>query len=255
MAGTFFPKEEKLFRSKITDMIRLSEKRGCVWSLFMDGREMAAAKEVLNFERCRYKFYGVFDEADRQMLCVYDSDGYFEPQREDFPITLLTFKYRQENKLTHRDFLGALMSLGIKRETVGDIAVSEGMTQAAVTDTAAELILGSVSKIGSVGVKCVKDSLGNVMQKQQDYKEIVGTVPSLRLDAVVGTALGLSRAKTAEIIKAVGADVNYEEKHDCSYNLKETDVFSVRGYGKFRLSAVSGITKKGRIHISILKYC
>ena len=255
MAGTFSPKEEKLFKSKILDMIRLSEKRGCVYSLFMDGREMAAAKEVLNFERCGYKFYGVFDEADRQMLCVYDSEGYFEPQREDFPITLLTFRYRQECKLTHRDFLGALMSLGIKRETVGDIAVSEGVTQAVVSDTAAELILSCVSKIGSVGVKCTEDSLENAMLKKQEYKEIVGTVPSLRLDAVVGTALGLSRAKTAEIIKAVGADVNFEEKHDCSYNLKETDVFSVRGYGKFRLSAVSGITKKGRIHITIRKYC
>ena len=255
MAGTFSQKDEKLFRSKILDMVRLSEKRGAVYSLFMDGREMALAREVLSFERCGYMFYGVFDEADRHMLCVYDSDGYFEPQREDFPITLLTFKYRQESKLTHRDFLGALMSLGIKRETVGDIAVFEGTAQAAVSDTAAELIESSVNKIGSAGVKCVRESLDNVMQKKQDYKEIIGTVPSLRLDAVVGTALGLSRAKTAEIIKAVGAEVNFEEKHDCSYNLKETDVFSVRGYGKFRLSAVSGITKKGRIHISILKYC
>ena len=255
MAGTFSQKDEKLFESRITDMIRLSEKRGTVYSLFLDGREMNTARELLERSGCGYKFYGVFNEADRQMLCIYDSDGYFEPEREDFPITLLTFRYRQENKLTHRDFLGAFMSLGIKRETVGDIAVFEGVAQAAVADTAAELIESVVCKIGSVGVRCTRDSLDNALQKKQDYREITGTVPSLRLDAVVSTALGLSRAKAAEIIKAVGAEVNFEEKHDCSYNLKETDVFSVRRYGKYRLSAVSGITKKGRIHITILKYC
>ncbi|MBQ3566702.1 MAG: RNA-binding protein, partial [Oscillospiraceae bacterium] len=78
---------------------------------------------------------------------------------------------------------------------------------------------------------------------------------SLRLDAVAGFALNVSRGKISGIIKGIGAEVNSSLKNDCSYILSEGDVFSVRGYGKYRLSQVSGMTKKGRIHITVLKYC
>ena len=93
------------------------------------------------------------------------------------------------------------------------------------------------------------------MKKVQEFKEIKGTVASLRLDSVLSLALNMSRSRTAGIIKGIGAEVNYFLKYDSSFNLSQGDIISVKGFGKYRLEEISGITKKGRIHITLCKYC
>ncbi len=245
--------EDKLFLSKIDDMVRLAEKRGTVYSLFLNAHECACAENELKRLMCEnYCFYGGFDNAERNMLCIYRE--YFQPHNDEFPLELMTFTFRQECRLSHRDFLGALMSLGIKRETVGDIVIDNGIAQIAVSKTVRELVSSEIRKIGSAGVK-YDESFPGILKKPQNFKEISGTTASLRLDAVAGFALNVSRGKISGIIKGIGAEVNSSLKNDCSYILSEGDVFSVRGHGKYRLSQVSGMTKKGRIHITVLKYC
>ena len=234
-------------------MITLAEKRGAVYSSFLNAHECSTAMEEfkrLHFEN--YCFYGVFENSERQMLCVYKE--YFMPENNDFPIKLITFNFRQENKLSHRDFLGALMSLGIKRETIGDIVIDNGIAQIAVSDTVKELIVSEIRKIGNAGVK-YNNNFPGLLIKPENFKEISGTIASMRLDAVAGLALNLSRGKVSGIIKGIGIEVNSITKNECSCILNEGDVFSVRGYGKFKLSEISGTTKKGRIHITVLKYC
>jgi RNA-binding protein YlmH len=245
--------EEKLLRSKISDMVRLSEKRGMVFSSFLNSRECTLAETELKKLMCHnYCFYGVFENAERQMLCVYKD--YFKPENTDFPLACLTFSYRKENALTHRDFLGALMALRIKRETTGDIVIDEGTAQLAVSDSVKDVIMSDIRKIGSVGVK-IADNCETVLIKKQDYREMQGTVASMRLDSILGLALNMSRSKTADIISGIGVEVNYFPKFDSTFHLSEGDIFSVKGFGKFRLEKISGTTKKGRIHITVLKYC
>lgn len=244
---------DRTLLSKISDMVRLSEKRGAVYTMFLNARECNAAKQELKrLMHENYRFYGIFDNAERQVLCVYKE--YFEPENTDFPIECVTFNFKKECRLSHRDFLGALMALGIKRETVGDIVIDDGIAQIAVSETVKDVIISEVRKIGSVGIK-YNESFNGRLTKRQNFKEITGTAASMRLDAIVGLVLNLSRGKTSEIIKNTGAEVNFEMKYDCSFNLKEGDIFSVRGFGKFKVSEVSGITRKGRIHITVLKYC
>ncbi len=245
--------EDRLFISKISDMIKLADKRGVVYSQFLTEHECSMAKAEFNsLMYTNYRFYGAFEEAERKILCVYSE--FFKPEDKDFPIELVTFSFKRDNKLTHRDFLGALMSLGIKRETVGDIVIDTGIAQIAVLETIKNVITSEVRKIGNVGVK-YDEKFPGLLKKLQNFKEISSTTASLRLDAVVGLALNLSRGKTADIIKCSGVEVNSVMKNNCSFMLNEGDIFSVRGYGKFKLSEVSGITKKGRIHITVLKYC
>lgn len=245
--------DDKLFLSKINDMVKLSEKRRTVYSMFLNERECAVAEgELKRLMNNNYCFYGVFENAERKMLCVYGE--YFKPEYDDFPVFCITFNFRKESELTHRDFLGALMALGIKRETIGDIVIDRGIAQIAAVDSVKELIISGIKKIGSSGIKYNEDFPG-ILTKLQSFKKIDGTVASMRLDAVAGLALNLSRSKTSDIIKAVGAEVNFTLKNDCSYVLKEGDVFSIRKFGKFKVSEVSGVTKKGRIHIAVLKYC
>ena len=253
MADIVSSAEDKLFLSRIDDMVKLSEKRGAVYSHFLTEHECIAAKAELDWMMHRnFCFYGIFDDAERKILCVYKE--FFMPENEDFPAVPVTFTFKKESKLSHRDFLGALMHLGIKREMVGDIVIDDGIAQIALLKTVENIVASEIRKIGNTGVK-YNERFPGILKKIQNFKEISGTVASLRLDSAAGLALNLSRSKTAGLIKSAGIEVNSQPKYDCSLILNEGDVFSVRGYGKFKLSEISGMTKKGRIHITVLKYC
>ncbi|MGN0613644.1 MAG: RNA-binding protein, partial [Porcipelethomonas sp.] len=116
MADSTSLNEDKLFLSKIGDMSRLAAKRGAVYSVFLNLRQCdLAERELKRLLHEYYRFYGVFENAERKMLCVYRE--YFEPEDADFPVECITFTFRSGSSLSHRDFLGALMALGIKRET------------------------------------------------------------------------------------------------------------------------------------------
>ncbi|MGN1480835.1 RNA-binding protein [Porcipelethomonas sp.] len=245
--------EDKKLISRISDMTVLAERRGMVYSPFLNSRECAVAERELKRIVCKnYCFYGFFENAERKMLCIYEE--YFRPENTDFPLKCLTFTFRKENVLTHRDFLGALMALRIKRETVGDIVINEGIAQIAVSDSVKDVIMSDIRKIGSVGVS-VYDDCQTKLERTENFREIKGTVASMRLDGILSLALNVSRSKAVGIIKGIGAEINYFPKYECTCHLSQGDVFSVKGYGKFRLEEVSGITKKGRIHITVLKYC
>jgi RNA-binding protein YlmH len=105
-----------------------------------------------------------------------------------------------------------------------------------------------------VGVE-IDDDCEILLSAEQNFREITGTVASLRFDSVLSLALNRSRSRTAEIIGSGYAEVNFFPVSDKTYTMNKGDVFSARGFGKYRLEEISGITKKGRIHITVLKYC
>lgn len=254
--------DESIIPARTEDLIKQSRKIcSPVYSMFLDEKQCAEAEKVFkSYPDTIHKFFGGYAEAQRKILCVYGLSGcdyldelYSESLTEKIPIKCLTFKYRKSDKLTHRDFLGALMSMQLKRETIGDIAVSEGKTQIFTTDTAARLICSGVGKIGRTGVK-IYDDLPFDIVKIQEFEIISGTVASLRADSVLGLALKISREKSAQLIKNTGVQINYNPVFSVTYEMKCSDVFSVKGYGKFVLDEISGLSKKGRLHIIIKKF-
>lgn len=246
---------DKLFQARIEDMYSRCERNFCpVYSHFLDERQCAEAEVI-----CRkmggellYSLWGGFEGASRKMLCVYNeySEDFF---MEDFPMKCLTFSYRKEYALTHRDFLGSFMGLMLRRDTIGDIVISEGTAQVLVSDTAARLIRSSVSKIGRVGVKIADDKPFS-LEVKQEFDNIGGTVASLRLDCIVGLCAHVSREKAAQLIRNEKVTVNCFPAVSVSQELHEKDVISIRGSGRFILSDINGMTKKGRIHVGLRKY-
>lgn len=248
---------DKLLEARIEDMYELAERDySYVYSSFLDERQCAVAEKLcqrLSVDGAiMYKLWGGYENAQRKMLCVY-CEYSSEYIMQDYPIKCLTFKYRKEDKLSHRDFLGSFMGLRIKRETVGDIVVAEGEAQAFVTDTAARYIEQLLSKIGRVGVKISADEPFR-LENEIKFKEISTTVASLRLDCITAAAANISREKAAALIRSEKTDVNHFTVTSASHELKEGDVLSVRGCGRFVLSGINGITKKSRIHIILKKY-
>ena len=197
-------------------------------------------------------FFGGYDDAHRLVLGVFPP--YTHINNIDFPVKGITFTYRKCDILTHRDVLGSLMSLKVTRECIGDIIINEGKTIVFVVDKILPLILENVHKIGKIGVKTeIGFDLSDVALEQK-FSDICGTVQSLRADSVVALAISKSREKASSLIKTSGVVIDYEEIFSPSYEMCEGVDFSIRGYGKFLLSSIDGLSRKNRLHITIKKY-
>lgn len=247
--------DDKLFFARLSDMVSQCEKNStCIFSDFLDERQSAQAENWCrhNAGGLLYKLWGGHENAGRKILAIYP-DFYADYIMEDFPFQCLTFTYRKEDKLTHRDFLGTFMGMRLKRETIGDIIVGEGMAQVFVTNIAGKLISATVSKIGRTGVKC-SDEKPFEMEVRQEFRTLSGTVASLRLDCIVSLATGLSREKSAMLIRSDKVEINHFATESVSAEVNSGDIFSVRGYGKFLLYEVGGNTRKNRIHIIMKKF-
>ena len=162
--------------------------------------------------------------------------------------------FYEEDALTHRDLLGSLMALGVTRETLGDILVFPRWADVLATAPAAELLLSDWTDAGRVRLHTAPLPLAQLTPPQEKTKEIRDTVSSLRLDAVLSAMLHVSRGTAAELIEAGRVEINHlpvEKPHAPVY---EQDVFTVRGKGRFRLTALPGKSKKDRSIIEFFQY-
>ena len=145
------------------------------------------------------------------------------------------------------------MALGIERDTVGDIYITEGKAAVFVTEKPAELIMDSVLKIGKVGVSC---SYGVDFQlPKQQYEELKFSVASLRLDNLVKNMASCSRTVACDrYLKPQLVSLNGEVCDEPSRSVKQGEVITIRGKGKFLLSEVGETGRKGNTHIIVKKY-
>ncbi len=246
-------KEDELFTARILDIAGQAEQKMYPkYTMFLDERQVYLAEQQLRKHRCsNYLFFGGYEGAQRRMLGVFPS--YMEPELSSYPIVGLGLSYRKEEGLSHRDFLGSFMALGVKREVIGDILVGEGQTVVCLYEKQFDYFTDNLKKIGRVGVTAKPYNLKEIAFTPS-FKEITGTVASLRLDAVVSLAAGVSREKAVERIRAGLVMLNYSVVESASSTVKPEDVFSVRGCGKFILADEIRQTKKGRLFIAVKQY-
>ncbi len=194
----------------------------------------------------RYALFGGYEGAERAILC-FMPDWCDEPI---YPITAITFSYRSCDKLSHRDFLGALMALGINRETVGDILIENGRAVVFVHNDVADFIMSQIVKIGSVGVNLQKGYV-TPLPNASSVKACSDTVASLRIDCVVASICDFSRNSAAEAISDGRVYVNSVGVSKATLCVKNGDIITVRQKGRFKITSCDECSKKGRI---ILKY-
>lgn len=242
--------EERYLAAHIADLQRISARSGVPrFSAFLNEREQAVAE-------CAVKghpvFYGGYDGASRK-VCGFFEDTYAEelPKENLFPICAVTFRFRKCDKPSHRDFLGAILGLGIKRELVGDILVADDHAVVFCIDTAEDLIY-HLDKAGKVGLSAEKGITAQIPEVAT--KKIETTVSSLRLDCVVSAAANISRDKSASLIRSGLVNADFSPCLNISAEVRENTVISIRGNGRYRLSEVRGTSAKGRIRIVIEKY-
>lgn len=201
-----------------------------------------------------YKVFGGYDQAQRCIIRFGNPQELMYEQ--EFPIVCICIKPLQKkfsDALSHRDFLGALMNLGIERGEMGDLLVKEDECYLFSTEKMAGYICRELTRVKHTSVMA---SLANPPEEVFEPKitEKVIQAKSQRIDGVVAKICNLSRSKAAEMFAAKKIFVNGRLMENESRELKPEDVVVVRGFGKFVFKGCSGNTKKGNLIISYWVY-
>ena len=251
-------KEEQILRKRFMDMAASADHReNTVFSDFMNLNEQnifLSMKQELPM--IKYFTYGGFSDAERKILCFCGNEAVADIEQLQFPIACIRIVPRNSkfsDNLTHRDFLGAVLNLGIDRSKVGDILILENEGYLFCTNSISTFITDQLVKVKHTTIST------SVIEKKDfeykpNYKEVTGTVSSIRLDSILSVAFHGSRSSLVGLIEGGKVLVNSREVISNSYNLKEKDVVSVRGLGKFIFEGTSYQTKKGRYSVKILLY-
>lgn len=224
---------------------------------FLDPHQVQLAEKLLHSVcDCEYSFSGGFAMAERAVVLFrheFASDEKWD-QYQDEILKSIEIRPLCRNSLSHRDYLGALMSLGIRREVTGDILVREESCSIIVLSEIADYIAGNLSKVGNIGVDVTISGIMGLSTPEPKGSEIKTTLAALRLDSLCAHSFGLSRSKAAEFIKAGKVQLNWETSLSTDKSVREGDTVSLRGKGRAVLDKVGGKTKKDRIAISIKKF-
>ncbi len=236
---------------KILDRIEICLKRASIETTdFLDPYHLDLAKGILPGLAVSWSYTGGIPHAERCKLVIGPSFREISPQ--DAGVTILAISSNSDfQTLSHRDYLGSLLGLGIRREKTGDILVTPDQAWVALDQDIAGFVISNLQRVGKVPVRIQQVPPEAVSLPPESYKEIKATVPSLRLDAVAGEGFALSRSKIAAIIEAGKVKVNWRPVDQTSYPVKQEDVISCRGLGRIILAEVRGETKKGRIAVVI----
>lgn len=206
-------------------------------------------------------YYGGYDDAERTVLIFvprfYKVDNiaaYFNNNPEDRPLTMLEIKKDRFSVLTHRDYLGAIMGLGIKREMIGDIIITEDGCYIFCINSVAGYICKNLTGAGKGTLTVEIKSPDMLPERKEKFDEIFISLASLRLDGVVSSAFNISRGLASEAINKGIVFLNSCKAVKTDTLVKQGDKVVLRGKGKIIISEILGLNKKGRTHIIIKKY-
>ncbi len=209
-----------------------------------------------------YRIYGGRESCERVIIAFGDEMGFGYPP--EFPISVIKASAlldKFSDDLNHRDFLGALMNLGLEREMIGDILVTESENSGKHTtayifciDSIADYIIENLTRIKHTSVRCTlcgSNELDEIKIKKEPLHIIAA---SARIDAVIAAITNLSRSSTAVLFREKKISLGGRIYENSSYQLKNGDIFSIRGYGKYEFIETGTVTRKGRLNIDLLKY-
>ena len=247
--------EDKVLLAKVWDKISAGMRRDILANTaFLSPRELEMTRYLFGDVEGLHSFGG-YTDAERKMLVFLPE--YLEESflyTEDSPMVCLRAVFYEGDSPNHRDFLGALMGVGIARETVGDICVGKGSCDFFVTAEIAPYILQNFTGAGRTKVRLSQIPLDQVEIAEPETREIRDTLASLRLDSVISSGFRIGRSLASDYVNAGRCAINGLPCTKGDKAVAQGDKISVRGLGKIKLTAVNGQTKKGRISVVIDRY-
>ena len=216
---------------------------------FLNPFEIKNAIGILNsFDDIKYSVDGGYDNAERKVIFIYPY--YMEYEDIECPLEIVqvegNFKFKE---ISHKDYLGAILNLGIVREKIGDIIIHDNFCQVVVTSGICDFLTINLNKVSRNKVIVKKISRDDIIPNSPNYKDISFTVSSQRLDCIISGLYNISRQDSLKYINGERVHVNYEKITSPSKEVEDNSLISVRGKGRSIIINVGEITKKGRIKV------
>lgn len=246
--------EDRVLLAKVLDRISAGRRRNTpAYTGFLSLREQRMVLHLVGSEGIC--FFGGHPGTERTIACYLPD--YLEESslwEDDGPIVCLRATFYEKDKLSHRDFLGALVGCGVKRETIGDICVGEGSCDFFLLREIAPFVEQNLLSAGRTKLHLDRIPLeeARIPIPETDLRR--DTLASLRLDSVIGAGFRISRSLAVKHIEAGGTAIDGLPTMKPDKAVEQGAVISVRGLGKIRLTSVKGETKKGRIAVEIEKF-
>lgn len=239
----------ELFKKKVASYIDKAYSGGVALLNFLDEAQIGILNQLAKKSNLDINYYGGFINSDRLRAVI----SMYEVNKSDYKIAVYKIDYNKKYyTISHRSVLGSLMSLGIKRECIGDIIITDDNdAYFAVTEEISTYILNSFDTVGKAPIRLIKvdDEIQNVIR----YSEKLHFVSSLRLDVIIAASYNLSRSEALELITNGLVFINHVSTLNPSHIVKLNDELSVRHKGRVRLSNIGNETKSGRIAVTLAK--
>ncbi|MFC5712226.1 RNA-binding protein [Thalassorhabdus alkalitolerans] len=227
---------ETRYESKLTD--------------FLDPREQDILRSIIgNDEVVKLEFFGGPQGSERKRALLFPF--YEAPEQDQFHIRIYELDYPVKFvSVGHRDVLGSMLGLGVKREKFGDIILQAQRIQIAVAEEIASFVEMNFTKVASASIQLHSVSLEEAIPVREEWEEVSTTVSSLRLDVLLAEMFRLSRSKVVPYIDGKRVKVNWRIADQPSFLVNEGDYLSVRGLGRRKLLTVEGKSKKDKWRVS-----
>lgn len=240
---------ENLLKNRFTELSKRSFDRG-IWT-FSEFLSLAEQDILLRLRLSSpYELVGGFEGAERRLAAFGSEDlcGYIE----DAPIVCVQIAPVNDkfaDDLTHRDFLGSLMALGIRREVLGDIAIKENRGYLFCLSSIADYICRNLESVRHTTVKCEICEVPEIITEKPPVRELI--IASERLDAIVAAVYKLSRSESQALIKDGKVFINGRLTESSAADIPDGAAISVRGHGRFLYEGIERETKKGRLRVLV----
>ncbi len=255
--------EDKLLVSKVLDKLEFVQKKNSIETTdFLDMHQKTVAEKVLKSQKItNYICYGGYSNAERVMIIIYPEklEDVFNNKQYDFNnivrVIRVILPNEMKGKYSHRDYLGAVIKVGLKREKVGDIIVNLDGADLIVSKDISKYIVDSFKELTRFSKSDIYEESIEKLNITEPKTEVLNIIiPSMRMDSIVSELIRTSRSKALEIINAERVFVNSEVITKNSKMLKENDMITVRGKGRFKIIKILNSTKKGNLVLEVEKY-
>ncbi|GKU78381.1 RNA-binding protein [Paenibacillus sp. L3-i20] len=251
-----FHPEEKSFVDRAMEWVgRSAQQHELKRTDFLDPRQAQILSMLASRNQdVHIRLDGGYVEAERRRALIAPDYRSLEDEHVAISVLAAIAPAGSHLELDHSDFLGALLGLGIKRDRIGDIHVHESFAHIIVTDEIADYLNIHLRQVHRLSVLTDILPLSELKPVQVKLEEMSLTVASMRLDGIASDVYRVSRSKIMDPIRAGRCRVNWKAEEDPSKQLKEDDVISFKGLGRFKVLEVDGVTKRGRIRVKIGKF-
>ena len=251
--------EDRLFEAKVTDKIKQAQARnGFSNTDFLDLAKQEDAKKIIIHRKLNNcELFGGFDDAERKILFVFPENDYIDKNNYYNQImSVIKIKLPKElyNEYQHKNYLGALIKLGIKREKIGDIIVRNDGADIIISKEIEKFLLLNLKDLTRFKKAEIQSSTIDNLELVEKPKELFKiNVASMRLDCIVGELARCSRNDALDLIKQERVFVNFKEELSQGKQIKENTFITIRGKGRFKILNVLGNTRSGRLTVEVEK--